>query len=107
VERRSAEAFREDEAADEVLGARAKRAYELRAEQLSEMLADTRSAGDGEGAATVKEELGFVTTELARGVGIGGRRRTPSAPASAPPARCAPPSTRSVPSTPRWAVISR
>jgi tetratricopeptide (TPR) repeat protein len=61
--------------AGEVLDARAKRAYELRAEQLSEMLANARSAGDGEGAATVKEELGFVTTELARGVGMGGRHR--------------------------------
>jgi hypothetical protein len=61
--------------AGEVLDARAKRAYELRAEELAEMLARARSVGDGEGAAAAKEELDFVTIELARGVGIGGRHR--------------------------------
>ncbi|HEV7734256.1 MAG TPA: AAA family ATPase [Candidatus Binatia bacterium] len=61
--------------AGEVLDVRAKRAYELRAEQLSEMLAHARSAGDGESAASVHEELGFVRAELSRGVGIGGRPR--------------------------------
>jgi hypothetical protein len=61
--------------AGEVLDARAKRAYQLRAEQLSEMLEQATGAGDGERAAGAKEELGFVTAELARGVGIGGRPR--------------------------------
>jgi tetratricopeptide (TPR) repeat protein len=61
--------------AGEVLDARAKRAYERRAEQLSELLVQARSVGDGESAATVKEELGFLASELARGVGIGGRHR--------------------------------
>lgn len=61
--------------AGELLDARACCAYERRVEELSELLAEAESAGDGEATATLRQELGFVATELSRGRGMGKRPR--------------------------------
>jgi hypothetical protein len=63
-----------------VLDERAKREYRLRLEQLADELEEARSWGDAERAVRVQEEIDFLTQELARAVGLGGRDRSFASP---------------------------
>ena len=67
--------------ADPLLDDQAKAAYRTRLADLREELDEAESWGDSERAATLSAELGFLTDELARAVGLGGRDRLAATPA--------------------------
>jgi tetratricopeptide (TPR) repeat protein len=64
-----------------VLDAQAKEAYRRRLAELDEELEEARAWQDGERAARVREEIEFLTSELAAAVGFGGRDRETASPA--------------------------
>jgi hypothetical protein len=64
-----------------VLDAQAKEAYRRRLEELQEDFEEARAWQDGERAARVREEIEFLTSELAAAVGFGGRDRETASPA--------------------------
>lgn len=57
------------------LDAQAKNEYRARIDALGEEIAEAEAAGDDERARHAREELAFISRELARSVGIGGRDR--------------------------------
>src|SRR5262249_31760873 len=61
--------------AGEMLDEHAKAAYRRRLAELRETLADTQQRGHIERAERVEQEIGALTKELARAVGLGGRNR--------------------------------
>ena len=61
--------------AGEMLDAAAKNAYRQRLEELEADLEEAESWGDPERAAAAREELDFLSRELASAVGLGGRTR--------------------------------
>jgi hypothetical protein len=61
--------------AGELLDDEAKAAYKLRLDGLREDLEQAEEWGDPERAASAREEIEFLTRELARAVGLGGRDR--------------------------------
>jgi tetratricopeptide (TPR) repeat protein len=61
--------------AGEMLDAKAKQDYQRRIVELREQLEDFRERGDEAGAARVESEIDFLTREIARAVGLGGRDR--------------------------------
>lgn len=63
------------EDAGDVIDARAIAAYRDRLEDLREVVSEAESHGDLARAARAREELDAIATELARGVGLGGRPR--------------------------------
>jgi pimeloyl-ACP methyl ester carboxylesterase len=66
-----------DSAADagEVLDAPAKQAYRRRLQELRENLESAKSRGDVDSATAIEDEIAFLTRELSRAVGLGGRDR--------------------------------
>ena len=58
-----------------LLDARARAEYRLRLEELREELDEAERLNDPERAAKAREEIGFLTQELARATGLGGRDR--------------------------------
>jgi hypothetical protein len=58
-----------------LLDAQAKAAYRQRLQELRSDLANAQAAGDTQGAQRVEEEIDFLTGELTRAVGLGGRDR--------------------------------
>jgi non-specific serine/threonine protein kinase len=58
-----------------LLDAEAKGAYRLRLKELHEELEEAESFNDPERAAGAREEIDFLTRELAGAVGLGGRDR--------------------------------
>ncbi len=74
-------ASRSELTADDAAGAgaaldeQAKAAYRTRVEELHEELEQARDWADDERAARAQEELDFITREMARAVGLGGRDR--------------------------------
>ncbi|MCC6997478.1 MAG: AAA family ATPase [Deltaproteobacteria bacterium] len=63
------------EDAGDVIDARAIAAYRDRLDDLREVVSEAESHGDLARAARAREELDAIATELARGVGLGGRPR--------------------------------
>ncbi len=61
--------------AGEVLDAHAKNAYRKRMQELRDHLETAKSRGDIARASAIEEELSFLTRELSRAVGLGGRDR--------------------------------
>jgi pimeloyl-ACP methyl ester carboxylesterase len=61
--------------AGEMLDSHAKRAYRRRLPELRENLEAAKSSGDAERAGAIEEEIAFLTRELSRAVGLGGRDR--------------------------------
>ncbi len=61
--------------AGELLDAQAKAAYKARLDELREELDEAESFNDPARAARAREEMDFLTRELARAVGLGGRDR--------------------------------
>jgi tetratricopeptide (TPR) repeat protein/predicted ATPase len=61
--------------AGEVLDGRARAAYKARLDALREDLAEAERFNDPARAGTARQELDFLTSELARAVGLGGRGR--------------------------------
>jgi hypothetical protein len=61
--------------AGELLDDRAKETYRQRVLDLRDQIAEAESFGDVERAARARAELEFLTAELARAVGLGGRNR--------------------------------
>src|SRR5581483_4402551 len=61
--------------AGEVLDAAAKQAYRRRIQELRENLESAKSRGDVESATAIEDEIAFLTRELSRAVGLGGRDR--------------------------------
>ncbi|MGH2840581.1 MAG: hypothetical protein ACRDKY_07140, partial [Solirubrobacteraceae bacterium] len=57
------------------LDAQAKSAYRARIDALGEEISEAEAAGDDDRVRRAQEELGFISRELARSVGIGGRDR--------------------------------
>jgi hypothetical protein len=66
---------------DPLLDEQAKREYGRRLEELDVELEEARSWGDTERAARIDEEIGLLSQELARAVGLRGRDRSFSTPA--------------------------
>jgi tetratricopeptide (TPR) repeat protein/nucleoside-triphosphatase THEP1 len=64
-----------------VLDAQAKEAYRRRLAELDEELEEARAWQDGERASRVREEIEFLTSELAAAIGFGGRDRETASPA--------------------------
>lgn len=61
--------------AGEMLDPRAKQEYRNRLRELHEQFEELRDRGDEEAAANVESEIEFLTREIARAVGLGGRDR--------------------------------
>ena len=61
--------------AGEILDAEALRAYRARIAELRMAIDDAQSAGAADRAGAMSEELDFITRELSRGLGLGGRAR--------------------------------
>jgi AAA ATPase-like protein len=61
--------------AGEALDPGAKRAYQARVEELREEIEEAESFNDPERAASAREEMDFIASELASAVGLGGRDR--------------------------------
>lgn len=61
--------------AGELLDASAKAAYKARLDELRDEIAEAERFQDPTRAATAREEMEFVVSELARAVGLGGRDR--------------------------------
>lgn len=61
--------------AGEMLDANAKHAYRRRLQELRENLEAAKSSGDADRACAIEEEVSFLTRELSRAVGLGGRDR--------------------------------
>ncbi len=61
--------------AGEILDAQAKREYKRRLQELSEELEEQRERGNHERADQLETEIDFVTRELERSIGLGGRDR--------------------------------
>jgi predicted ATPase len=61
--------------AGEMLDAQAKREYRRRLRQLNELLEDQRERGNHEHADQIESEIEFLSREIERAVGIGGRDR--------------------------------
>ena len=61
--------------AGEMLDAEARRAYRARIAELRLAIDDAKSAGAADRAGALEEELDFITRELSRGLGLGGRSR--------------------------------
>jgi pimeloyl-ACP methyl ester carboxylesterase len=61
--------------AGEMLDSHAKQAYRRRLPELRENLEAAKSSGDTERASAIEEEISFLTRELSRAVGLGGRDR--------------------------------
>ena len=61
--------------AGEMLDSHAKQAYRRRVRELREDLTVAESAGNAERAAAIEDEISFLTRELSRAVGLGGRDR--------------------------------
>ena len=66
---------------DPLLDEQAKREYGRRLEELDAELEEARDWGDGERASRIDEEIGLLSQELARAVGLRGRDRSFSTPA--------------------------
>jgi MoxR-like ATPase len=64
--------------AGEMLDEQAKAAYRRRLSELREELAEAKESGKAERAEQVEEEIGALTRELSRAVGLGGRNRRAS-----------------------------
>ena len=64
-----------------VLDEQAKRAYRARLRELEDDLAEATSWGDSVRAARARQEMQFLTGQLAAAVGLGGRARKPGSPA--------------------------
>lgn len=58
-----------------VLDPVAKSAYRARLDELAEEVAEAEGFNDAESAARARQEIDFLTNELARAVGLGGRDR--------------------------------
>jgi hypothetical protein len=82
----SAERFETDLGSDALgdagpaLDPRAKQAYRSRVQELREELGEAESWNDPERATRAREEIDFITRELAAAVGLGGRDRPTSSP---------------------------
>ena len=61
--------------AGEMLDSHAKQAYRRRLPELRENLDAAKSSGDAQRAGDIEEEISFLTRELSRAVGLGGRDR--------------------------------
>ena len=61
--------------AGEMLDSDAKQAYRRRLPELRENLEAAKSSGDAQRAGDIEEEISFLTRELSRAVGLGGRDR--------------------------------
>lgn len=61
--------------AGEMLDAEARRAYRARIAEVRTAIDDARDAGAADRAGALQEELDFITRELSRGLGLGGRAR--------------------------------
>lgn len=61
--------------AGEMLDTHAKQAYRRRVRELREDLTAAESGGNAERAAAIEDEIAFLTRELSRAVGLGGRDR--------------------------------
>ena len=61
--------------AGEMLDTHAKQAYRRRVRELREDLTAAESSGNAERAGAIEEEISFLTRELSRAVGLGGRDR--------------------------------
>ena len=61
--------------AGEMLDDEARRAYRARIAQLRTAIDEAQTAGAADRAGALREELDFITRELSRGLGIGGRAR--------------------------------
>ena len=61
--------------AGEMLDEQARRAYRARIAELRADIDDAQRAGSVDRAGTLQQELDFITRELSRGLGIGGRAR--------------------------------
>jgi pimeloyl-ACP methyl ester carboxylesterase len=61
--------------AGEMLDVHAKQAYRRRLQELRENLEGAKTAGDANRADEIEEEIAFLTRELSRAVGLGGRDR--------------------------------
>lgn len=61
--------------AGEMLDMHAKQAYRRRLQELRENLEVAKSGGDADRACAIEEEITFLTRELSRAVGLGGRDR--------------------------------
>jgi pimeloyl-ACP methyl ester carboxylesterase len=61
--------------AGEMLDSHAKQAYRRRLPELRENLEAAKSSGDAQRAGDIEEEISFLTRELSRAVGLGGRDR--------------------------------
>jgi pimeloyl-ACP methyl ester carboxylesterase len=61
--------------AGEMLDSHAKQAYRRRLPELRENLEAAKSSGDAQRAGKIEEEISFLTRELSRAVGLGGRDR--------------------------------
>ena len=61
--------------AGEMLDDEARRAYRARITELRSAIDDAQSAGAADRAGALQEELVFITRELSRGLGLGGRAR--------------------------------
>jgi len=61
--------------AGEMLDVHAKHAYRRRLQDLRENLEDAKTRGDADRASGIEDEIAFLTRELSRAVGLGGRDR--------------------------------
>ncbi len=61
--------------AGELLDGEARRAYRARTAELREAIESSEAVGNGDQVGRLREELDFITHELSRAIGLGGRPR--------------------------------